>query len=165
MAAKDQAEAATPIAEFRIYPGTKHGLYFTVQCFRLKREMVGWCRANCPDPIGFETTAVTHGFWREYIPPRRSRKRARVHREMGRLHFWKGRAGASVTAHEAGHAAVRYLERLQRTFQTDEGIHLGHEVTRSRGKAVVGGAEERLCHVIGNLNAQIVYGFYEHGVY
>lgn len=142
------------VASFKVFPRMDKPLYLTVQVFKTRRLMHGYCRRYCTHYMGAKTTAVCHSFKRLEIRPG---KRDRVHPEIGSMHFYLNRVDPSIVVHECSHAAIFWVRRVERK----EIIKIGDE--SDNGYAT--GVEESICLATGDLFYQINKEFWKRGIW
>lgn len=148
--------------EFKIYPNRKKDqIYWNVQVFDTKEEMLAHCKANCARFMGKKTAAICHCFFR--VRYDKDGKIIHVKKHQGDIHFYKGRIGISIVSHECIHAGIDYVLSKRRKPVSFPARSI-HNIKDLKGYWV-SDIEEEICLAAGNLTRQVVLKFYEKGVW
>ena len=133
----------TPICEFRIYPGSKHGVYWTVRIFRTLKEMRRFASRtsrDVPDAYG-----VCQNY-RAYCVKSNGQMRL-SRKEWGHILMAKQHLGTRIIVHECVHAAIQWCDW--------KGINPMNSTPPWASKA-----EELACTATENLVANLVDALY-----
>jgi hypothetical protein len=136
---------------FRIFP--EYGsLYFNVIVHRTHAEMIAAGRA---EGIRGRYRAFTSTFDIIRVYGEGDARQTRRRPIVGEIHLYRARVGSQIVSHEVTHAACGYFRRLGIPFDAIAEGGEGHACED----------EERLAHVIGNMNRQVTIGCIERGIY
>lgn len=144
------------LARFRVWPGSKHGLYFTVRVFAYRTQMM---RAAVDDEC-FRPSREdrrTLGCFQSYRLERPGEKRIVVAHDFGTMYLCRKELGSGVIAHECSHAVAAWWSRRH-----DNLIVLS---VAAEANNKVTSLEEEWCYAMGDVMGQVVDGLYETGVY
>lgn len=151
---KRSNECPDIVASFRIYPRIGKKLYFTVQVFRTRSSMHRYCRVNCVQYMGSRTTAVCHAFKRFKVD---SMGNDRILPEIGKIHFYQSRINPSLVVHEVTHAAIFWMNRIERKDVLTIGSDSPNHIAR--------GTEEDICRATGDMFFQINVRLWKLGIW
>lgn len=141
---------------YRIYPESRHGLYFVVRLFTTRSALAACIRAYGRTP-GRGTIGIV-------MPWRTSSwdQRWRTGKFAGEIGLLAETAKNEVCAHEATHAALAWARRIGFA----DGIVATENARRRHAPVMLTRDcdEERFCYAVGRINKQIVAGLYACGV-
>lgn len=90
---------SSPVARFRLYPESKHGLHLVVHVWATRAEMLEHLRELHKNPIN---TRKLHGSWSTYANPGRG---------VGEVNLYRGNHGTATASHELLHGAFAWAKR------------------------------------------------------
>lgn len=134
------------LACFRVYPGRKRTLYFSVVVFTTKKDMNRIVNRSVPKNCRRSKSfaAMVCSSKRIKFPKNKPRRTSPC---LGEIFFYRDSLRMGIICHESGHAALAYCERMK--------IDPMQDVQR-QGYASDG--EEKFCWALGNIARQIVIG-------